>query len=170
MFSTVLVSLTICFGFAFFVFILDIYFSRKKLVLINLNAVIKIYSKMWESCMHPDYDHFVYSINFQKNANSSHKPIFLLEITTLFLLSLLLCGSRFLKKKNFSRYNRLANREKLILSLEKYFRTLKDMIIGTESFTIFKKGETMVSNNGHLMSIQRHFQIKLPLILILQMK
>ena len=30
-------------------------------------------------------------------------------------------------------YNRLANRKKLILPLEKYFKTLKDMIIGTES-------------------------------------
>ena len=26
----------------------------------------KIYLKMWELCMNPDYDHFVYSINFQK--------------------------------------------------------------------------------------------------------
>ena len=37
-----------------------------------------------------------------------------------------------------SRYNRLANRKKLILSLKKYFKTLKDMIIGTESFTTFQ--------------------------------
>ena len=29
----------ICFGFVTFVFILDIYISRKKLVLINLNAI-----------------------------------------------------------------------------------------------------------------------------------
>ena len=65
--------------------------------------------------------------------------------------SLLLCVSRFLKKKehiNFSslrsRYNRLANGKKLILSLEKYFKTLKDMIIGTESFITFQSG----LNNG----------------------
>ena len=43
-----------------------------------------------------------------------------------------------------SRYNRLANREKLILPLEKYFKTLKDMISGTELFTIFQSGR----NNG----------------------
>ena len=50
-----------------FVFVLDIYFSHKKLLLINLNAekiccnfsYKKIYSKMWELCMHPDYDHFI---------------------------------------------------------------------------------------------------------------
>ena len=41
-------------------------------------------------------------------------------------------------------YNRIANRKKLILPLEKYFKTLKDMIIGTESFTIFQSGW----NNG----------------------
>ena len=54
------------------------------------------------------------------------------------------------EKKNISfsglnsRYNRLANRKKLVLPLEKYFKTLKDMIIGTESFTIFQSGW----NNG----------------------
>ena len=54
-----------CFGFVSFVFVLDIHFSRKKL-LISFMAVIKIYSKMWRLCMHPDYDYFVYSINFEK--------------------------------------------------------------------------------------------------------
>ena len=50
------------------------------------------------------------------------------------------------EKKNISffslrsRFNRLANRKKLILSLEKYFKTLKDMISGTELFTIFQIG------------------------------
>ena len=40
-----------------------------------------------------------------------------------------------------SRYKRLANRKKLFLPLEKYFKTLKDMIIGTvESFIIFQSG------------------------------
>ena len=65
----------VCFGFVSLVLILDICFSRKKLVLTNLNAifqgkfaitsVIKIYSQMWELCVHPDYEHFLYSINFQ---------------------------------------------------------------------------------------------------------
>ena len=56
----------ISFGFVSFVFIVDTQFFLEKLVLINLNAVTKIYSKMRELCMHPDYDHFLYSINFQK--------------------------------------------------------------------------------------------------------
>ena len=66
------------------------------------------------------------------------------------------------KKKNFSRflscYHRLASRKKIFLPLEKYFKTLKDMIIGTadalffESFTqFFKVGEMVVSKSGHLM-------------------
>ena len=48
------------------------------------------------------------------------------------------------EKKNISfsglrfRYNMLANRKKLNFPLEKYFKTLKDMIIGTESFKIFQ--------------------------------
>ena len=80
------------------------------------------------------------------------------------------------EKKNISffvlrsRYNRLANRKKLILPLEKYFKTLKDVITGTDLFTIFQIGEIMVSNYEHLMGTQRHFHIKLPLIMTLQMK
>ena len=58
-------------------------------------------------------------------------------------------GQDFRKKTiNFSglrsHYNRIANRKKLILPLEKYFKTLKDMISGTELFTIFQSGW----NNG----------------------
>ena len=88
---------------------------------------------------------------------------------------LLLCGSRFLKKYiNFSglrsRYDRLAIRKKLILPLKKYLKTLNDMIIGTESSKIFQSGR----NNGveiwAFADTQGHFQIKLPLISILQMK
>ena len=51
----------------------------------------------------------------------------------------------------------LANRKKLILPREKYFKTLNDMITGTagtkllESFTIFKESEIMVSKCGYLM-------------------
>ena len=68
--------------------------------------------------------------------------------------------SRFLKKKkiNFSCYHRLASRKKIILPLEKYFKTLKYMIIGTsdalffESLTqFFKVSEMMVSKYWHLM-------------------
>ena len=88
---------------------------------------------------------------------------------------LLLRGSRFLKKNiNFSglrsRYDRLENRKKLILLLKKYLKTLKDMIIGTESFKIFQSGQ----NNGVEIwafgATQGHFQIKLPPIFILLMK
>ena len=43
-----------------------------------------------------------------------------------------------------SSYNRQANSKKLILPLEKYFKTLKDMISGTELLTIFQSGK----NNG----------------------
>ena len=51
------------------------------------------------------------------------------------------------EKKNISfwglrsRYNRPANRKKLILPLEKHFKTLNDMISGTELFTIFQSGQ-----------------------------
>ena len=64
----------------------------------------------------------------------------------------------------------LANRKKLILPLEKYLKYLNGMIIGTKSFTIFEIGP----NNGVKIwtfgVTQGRFQIKLPLILILQMK
>ena len=63
----------------------------------------------------------------------SQKKLYMLDI---YRLSLFLCGSRFLKKiiniSSFkSPYHSLADREKLILPLEKYFKTLKDLIIGT---------------------------------------
>ena len=51
----------------------------------------------------------------------------------------------------------MAKRKKLILPLEKYFKTLNDMITGTadakrfKSLTIFKVGEIMVSKYGYLM-------------------
>ena len=61
MFSTVLASLTL-FWYYFLCFILDIYFSRKKIGTnqrkFAVTSVIKIYSKMWELCMHRDYDHW----------------------------------------------------------------------------------------------------------------
>ena len=79
-----------------------------------------------------------------KNANPSHKPVFVLGNNKR-------CVSQdFWKKKNInffdlkSHQNRLANRKKLIFSLEKYFKTSKEMIIGTNSFTIFQSGW----NNG----------------------
>ena len=64
---------------------------------------------------------FLYSINFQisqiqaRNQHCSGEK------------NLLLCGLRFLKKKIFQQ----GSRKKLVLLLQKYFKTLKYMIIGT---------------------------------------
>ena len=74
----------------------------------------------------------------------------LLGITTLFFIKPAVVWIKISEKKNISfsglrsRYSRLANRKKLILLLEKYFETLKDMISGTKLFTIFQSGR----NNG----------------------
>lgn len=59
-------------------------------------------------------------------------------IAILFLSKRLLHESRFpIKNNNFSSlkflYYRLANREELILSQGKYFKTLKGVVIDTES-------------------------------------
>ena len=60
-----------------------------------VTSAIKIYTKMWELWVHPDYDH----LYIPNNGNSSHKPTYFLGITTLFLLNLtLLCGPSFWKK------------------------------------------------------------------------
>ena len=74
-------------------------------------------------------------------------------------------------------YNHKLANTKIILPVEKYFKTLNDMIIGTagtkplESFTIFQSGQ----NNGvkswvsdATRGISRYR--KLPLILMLHMK
>ena len=56
-----------------------------------------------------------------------------------------------------SQYHRLANRKKLILPLAKYFKTSKDMIIGTATHNLlihlefFKVGKIMLSKYEHLM-------------------
>ena len=65
---------------------------------------------------------FAYSINFQIRQMQARNQHFSGE------KSLLLCGSRFLKnKKKIWK----ATRKKRILPLEKYFKTLKNMILGT---------------------------------------
>ena len=152
----------ICFGFVSFGFILDIYFSRKKLLLINLNVIFpeKIY------CI------FSYILLTSNKGKFQPQTKSFLGIANLFLLSLLLCGSRFLKKQKISfsglrsPYNRLANTKKLILSLEKYFKLLKDTIIITESFTIFQSGQNNGVETWTFDAIQGHFQLKLHPILI----
>ena len=73
MFSMVLAWLTL--NFFSFVFVLGIYFSRKKLGYINVNTILpeKICcnfshknSERWELCMHPDYDHFYIPLTSKK--------------------------------------------------------------------------------------------------------
>ena len=89
---------------------------------------------MWELYMHPDYDHLYFPLTFKKwklqpQANTlpgSNNPF---SIKSTFV-QIKISG-----KKNIcffglrSCWHRLANRKKLILPLEKYFKTLKDMII-----------------------------------------
>ena len=71
---------------------------------------------------------FVHFINFQIRQTPATNQHFFLVITTLFLLNLvLLCGLRFLKKKNPSIF--------LVLNL----------------FTFFKVGKIIVSKYGQLM-------------------
>ena len=93
---------------------------------------------MWELWVNLDYDHLCISLSYTSKAKYSHKLTFFLGITTLFLLSLLLLQVKISEKKiSFpglkSLDHRLVNREKLTLPLEKYFKTLKDMIISTVS-------------------------------------
>ena len=73
------------------------------------------------------YDHFYIQLTSNKSY-SSHKLTFSLEITT----KLEIAGQDFQKNINISRlkspYYRLAIRKKLIFILEKYFKTLRNMI------------------------------------------
>ena len=102
-------NLYICFCFFPLCLFWTWIFLAKKLVLFNLNAIfpwrkcsvtsaIKIYSKMRELCMHPDYDHLYIPLTSKKG--KFQPQTFFLGITTLFLLSLLLCSSRFLNKNH----------------------------------------------------------------------
>ena len=86
---------------------------------------------MWELCMHLDYD-LLYIPLTSKYHNFQPQVIIFCK------KRLLLCGSRFLKKKtSFFWFEillfRQAKRKKLILPPKKYFKPLKDMIIGTAS-------------------------------------
>ena len=127
------------------------FFQRKFAV----TSVIEIYWKMWELCMHPDYDHLYIPLTFKQNKFQPQTNIFSGN-TTLFLLSLLSCGSRFLKKKKhkFFQFEILlpqASKQK-----ETYFATRKILqnfeghdhwhccYVTFELFTIFQSGQ----NNG----------------------
>ena len=104
----------------------QVYFSRKKLLLINLNTffpfvtlVIKIYSKMWELWMHQDLWSFVYYINFQirQILATNHKPqMFLVKKPTLVWVKISEKQSIFPSLR--SRYRRQANRKNLILPIK----------------------------------------------------
>ena len=131
-----------------FVFMSDINFSHKILLLVNSNAEkiccnfsyknlfynvgIMRASRLWS----------FYSINFQIRQISVSNQHFFLGITTLFqLISLTVVWVEvFEKKKNKKKtifsslrscYHRQANRKALILPLEKYLKILNDMIIDT---------------------------------------
>ena len=69
-----------------------------------------------------------------------------------------------------SPYHRITNRNKLILPLEKYLKTLKNMIIGTVGTLIYNFWQWMKRwcQNIGIRCYQVHLQIKLQLILILQ--
>ena len=73
---------------------------------------------MWELWMHLDYDHLYIPLTIKK-------PSFLLwkEPTVVWVVFSSLR----------SRYHKQANRKNLILPQKRYFKTLKDMIIGTTS-------------------------------------
>ena len=98
--------------------------------------------------MHPDYDHFVYSITSKKCKLQPQSSIFPGNNNSVSIVVWIKVS----EKKNISFsglrscYNRLANRKKLILPL-KYFKTLKNMISGTKLFTVFQSGQ----NNGVIL-------------------
>ena len=74
---------------------------------------------MCELLVYPVYDH------------SSHKPIFFLGIASLFLSSLLLWMSGFPGKKLQFFELEISLLQANLIWHKKYFKTLKDMIIGT---------------------------------------
>ena len=104
-------------------FTLDIYFFRKKLVLINLYPVFPE-----KNCCNFSYKHFfikcenyaciqaIIIVIFHFNNPFSSKPT---------VVSVKISESSDLR----SPYHRLGNRKNLTLLLEKFFKTLKQMII-----------------------------------------
>ena len=126
--------------------------------------------------MHPDYNHFVYSINFQKMQIPATQTSIFPGNNNPFSIKPTVLWVKISEKKNISfsslrsRYSRLANRKKLILPLEKYFKTLKETISGTELCIVFQSGQ----NNGVKLwafdEYSRAFPYKVILILTLQIK
>ena len=85
-----------------------------------------------------------------KKCKSQPQTSIFLENNSPFSIKLTVVRVKISEKKSISFFglrsccNRLGNRKKLIFPLEKYFKTLKDMISGTELFPIFQSGQ----NNG----------------------
>ena len=69
-------------------------FQRK----IGVTSVIKLYSKMRELCMRPDYDRLYVPLTSKKV--KLQPQTFFLGVTIFLILSLVLCRSRFLNKKH----------------------------------------------------------------------
>ena len=99
-------------------------------------------SGLWSFCMYIPLTSKKYKFQPQTNSFPENNSPFSIKPTVLWV--------KISEKKNISFsglrscYNMLANRKKLVLLLEKYFRILKDMISGTELCTIFQSGQ----NNG----------------------
>ena len=85
-------------------------------------------------CMHRDYDHLYIPLTSKLGKFQPQTNIFLGN-NNPFSIKLTVAWVRFLKKKHqffpFEISLPQARKKKLILSLEKYFKILKDMIIGT---------------------------------------
>ena len=113
--------------------------------------------------MHPDCDHFVYSITSKKCKFQPQTSIFPGNNNS-FSIKPTAVWIKISEKKYVSfsglrsHYSRLANGKKLTLLLEKYFKTLKDMISGTELFTILKSGR----NNGVILWAFDEYSVAFP--------
>ena len=97
-------------------------FQRKFAV----TSFIKVYSEVSELCMYPDYDHFYIHLTSTKGKLQPQTNIFPGNNNPSSIKRTVACVEFFPV-----RYHRLAIRKKVILPLGTFFKTLKDMIIGT---------------------------------------
>ena len=97
----------------------------------RVTSVIKIYPKMWKL----RYNHYNIPLSskckfkIQTNVFPGNNNAFTIKSTVVWV-SISKKNTNFFTLKPL--YNRLANKIKFILPLEKSFRTLKDVTIGTE--------------------------------------
>ena len=147
----------------------------------SVTSVLKTYSKNMR-IMHASRLRSFYSINFQIKQIPATNNIFS-EINNPFSIKLYCLWTnrmRFLKKKNFFQFEILlaqASKQKNLLCLEKYFKILNDVIIGTEGTKLLESFKIVQSGQNHSVKtwvfddtrgISRYR--KLSLILILHMK